>query len=93
MTVDISVIIVNWNTCQLLVQCLSSIAQFNEDSSLEIIVVDNASTDGSIEHIEENFPDIRLIRNASNQGFAAANNLGIAIAKGRLILRQNLLHV
>lgn len=89
MTVDISVIIVNWNTCQLLVQCLSSIAQSNEDLNLEVIVVDNASTDGSVEHIEENFPDIRLIRNIGNQGFAAANNLGIAIAKGRLILLLN----
>ena len=56
---------------------------------MEVIVVDNASTDGSVEHIIEKFPAIRLIRNISNQGFAAANKLGMTIAKGRLILLLN----
>jgi N-acetylglucosaminyl-diphospho-decaprenol L-rhamnosyltransferase len=58
-------------------------------SSLEIIVVDNASTDGSVEMVQAEFPGVRLITNAENRGFPAANNQGIAVARGRYVLLLN----
>ncbi len=85
---DVSVIIVNWNTCGLLRNCLRSIK--DETRSVhEIIVVDNASTDGSADMIRREFPDVRLIANGGNRGFAAANNQGLVIAKGRHVLLLN----
>ena len=88
MTYDVSIIIVNWNTRDMLRDCLRSIGeQTNRDH--EVIVVDNASGDGSSRMVEETFPKARLIKNDRNLGFAAANNQGIAIATGRNILLLN----
>lgn len=88
MTHDVSIIVVNWNTRDMLRDCLRSIGvQTNRDH--EIIVVDNASGDGSSRMVKEDFPKIRLITNDRNLGFAAANNQGIAIATGRNILLLN----
>ena len=87
--VDISIVIVNWNVRDLLRQCLRSIyadaglGQSAQPCELEIIVVDNASTDGSVEMVQAEFPGVRLITNDHNRGFPAANNQGIAIAQGR----------
>lgn len=87
-TVDITVIIVNFNTKELLAACLESL--FNQKNiHLEIIVVDNNSTDGSIEYARGLSKKVTLIENSSNIGFAAANNKGIAIAQGRYILLLN----
>lgn len=86
---DVSIIIVNWNTKSLLQNCIASVYKQQDNVKCEIIVVDNASTDGSIEMIETNFPQIALIKNSKNRGFASANNQGIAVAKGRYVLLLN----
>lgn len=87
---DLSVVIVNWNTRDILAQCLASIAATTDDTlDLEVIVVDNGSFDGSADLVESQFPDVVLLRNDENRGFAAANNQAIAIARGRHILLLN----
>jgi len=87
--VDVSVIIVNWNTKELLRDCLSSVYEHAGNVDYEIIVIDNASTDGSAEMVKNDFRQVILIENTENQGFAAANNQGMAIAKGRYVLLLN----
>ena len=89
MTCDLSVIIVNWNTKDLLSQCIESIKTHTERTSYEIIVVDNFSSDGSPEMVEKNFPDVFLIKNKKNRGFGRANNQGLAKAQGKYILFIN----
>jgi GT2 family glycosyltransferase len=86
---NVSIIIVNWNTKALLRDCLTSVYGQIRDVDCEIIVVDNASTDGSKEMIKNDFPKVVLIENPVNRGFAAANNQGIAVAKGRYVLLLN----
>ena len=86
---DLSIIIVNWNTRDLLRQCLESIAATVRGLSYEIIVVDNASADGSGKMVQELFPEVRLIRNTENRGFGAANNQALRIMTGRYALLLN----
>lgn len=87
---DLSIIIVNYNTRQLLDDCLQSLYQADPPpGGMEIIVVDNASSDGSREMIAEQHPDVTLINNPVNQGFSAANNLGIQAAQGSYFLFLN----
>jgi GT2 family glycosyltransferase len=86
---DVSVIIVNWNTKEHLRNCLTSIYEQAGDVNYEIVVVDNASIDGSAEMLRDEFQDVILIENTENRGFAAANNQGIAVAKGRYVLLLN----
>lgn len=74
---DLSIIIVNYNTCDLLRNCLNSIFASRGDFSYQVIVVDNASTDGSTAMVELEFPRIKLIASQVNGGFAYANNLGL----------------
>jgi GT2 family glycosyltransferase len=81
---EVSVVIVNLNTRELLRRCLDSI-----DSACEVIVVDNASSDGSPEMVENEYHHVRLVRNCSNVGFGPANNQGIAAASRPLILLLN----
>ncbi len=84
----ISIIIVNWNGRRFLKECLDALnAQSFKD--FEIIFVDNGSTDGSVEFIEKNYPDARLIVNKGNLGFAEGNNAGIRAAKGEYIVMLN----
>lgn len=87
--VDISVIIVSWNTKSLLLQCVESLYKATRESSLEIIVVDNASTDGSVDALREAFPVVKVIVNPRNFGFAKANNIGIERAQGSYICLVN----
>lgn len=87
--VEVSIVIVSWNTKQLLVECIESISVENAAFPIEVIVVDNASTDGSAEEIAERFPWVRLIRNESNLGFAKANNIGIRSATGNYVCLIN----
>jgi len=87
--VVLSIIVVSYNTVELLKDCLRSIYRNREALSLEVIVVDNGSWDGSAEMLNREFPDVHLIRNQENRGFAAANNQGIRIAKGEYILLLN----
>lgn len=86
---DVSIIIVNYNTRQLTMDCLASVYESLTSFQYEIIVVDNASHDGSVEAIRGEYPDVRLIANRDNTGFAVANNQGMDIAKGRYILLLN----
>ncbi|MBI5400092.1 glycosyltransferase family 2 protein [Candidatus Saganbacteria bacterium] len=86
---DLSIIIVNFNNCKLLDECLASIYKNTHKISLEIIVSDNASTDGSQAMIKCRFPKIKLIANKDNLGFAKANNLGLKIARARYLMLLN----
>ena len=86
---DISFIIVNWNTRELLLQCVASVCKTASDRSIEIIVVDNGSRDDSIKVLQEKFPQVHCITNSENRGFGAANNQGFAIMKGRYALLLN----
>lgn len=87
---ELSIIIVNWNTKQLLKNCLSSIQKIRKEVGvLEIIVVDNGSRDGSVEFVKGLGSQVRLIENTKNLGFARANNQGIKIAKGKYIFLLN----
>lgn len=87
--VDVSVIIVSWNTKDKLNDCLNSIYRQAPKLTYEIIVVDNASDDGSAGMVKREFPEAFLLQNDENRGFAAANNVGTAVAKGRYILLLN----
>jgi hypothetical protein len=86
---EVSVVVVNWNTQDILCDCLRSIYEQGGEIDLEVIVIDNASTDGSVEMVKKDFPQVTLIENSKNRGFAAANNQGIAISKGRYVLLLN----
>jgi len=93
--VDLSIVILSWNVCDLLRQCLKSVARdrpLSADHPLlatEIIVVDNASSDGSAEMVRAEFPDVRLIANQANRGYTGGNNDGIAAATGRYVMILN----
>lgn len=88
-SVDISVVIVNWNTRELLLDCVASLIEQTRASTLEIIVVDNDSRDGSMEALAERFPQVISIRNPDNLGFSKANNQGLRIARGRYLCLVN----
>ncbi|MCL5996874.1 MAG: glycosyltransferase [Chloroflexi bacterium] len=89
MTTDLSVVIVSWNTCDLLAQCLASIYANPPLCAFEVFVVDNASSDGSPAMVRERFPKVRLIENLQNVGFACANNQAIRHSTARLVLLLN----
>ncbi|MCU0780402.1 MAG: glycosyltransferase family 2 protein [Akkermansiaceae bacterium] len=86
---DLSIIIVNWNTRELLRACLASVNQHTTGLEHEVIVVDNHSADGSPAMVRAEFPEVRLIENPQNLGFAAGNNQGIRLARGRAVLLLN----
>mgnify|MGYP002713048635 CR=1 FL=1 len=88
MPIDVSIIIVNWNARDVLRGCLRSIEE-QTHASREVIIVDNASHDGSADMVRAEFSNFTLIANSTNKGFAAANNQGIEIATGRYILLLN----
>ena len=85
---DVSIIIVNYNTCKLLQECLESIYRHTQGIDFEVIVSDNGSVDGSIEMMKK-YPQVTLIENNANLGFGAANNRGLAVAKGKYIFYLN----
>ncbi len=85
----LSVIIVSWNVRGLLRQCLQSLQRSSQALELEVIVIDNHSSDGSRVMVMSEFPQVRLIANDTNRGFAAANNQGLAQATGDYILMLN----
>jgi GT2 family glycosyltransferase len=85
----VSIIIVSWNTCELLADCLASIYQHPPQAPFEVWVVDNASTDGSPAMVRETFQKTVLIENQENRGFAAANNQALMRCRGELVLFLN----
>jgi N-acetylglucosaminyl-diphospho-decaprenol L-rhamnosyltransferase len=86
---DLSIVIASWNTRELLARCLSSVYETVNDLEFEVIVVDNASTDGSQLMVRRHFPRVQLIENSENVGFARANNQGIRHSTGRNVLLLN----
>lgn len=86
---NLSILIVSWNTRDLLAQCLASIIANSPSGEYEVIVVDNASADGSAAMVRTRFPETVLIENKANVGFAGANNHAIARSRGRYLLLLN----
>lgn len=85
----LSIIIVNFNTKELLSNCLHSIFTHPCNEEFEVLVVDNASSDGSLEMVERAYPQVKLISNQKNLGFAGANNQGIRESRGTYVLLLN----
>ena len=86
---DLSVLIVNYNSDSFLRRCLKSIYEFTRDMEFEIFVVDNASSDGSMKDIPEEFPQVNLILNSQNLYFSKASNLALKCSKGRYVMILN----
>jgi len=86
---DVSVVIVSFNSRDYLRSCLRSILNHTQSVEYEVVVVDNASADGSSEMVAAEFPQVTLLRRADNAGFAAANNEGIRAARGEAVLLLN----
>ena len=86
---DVSIIVVAWNVRELLYNCLKSVYDQTKGIDFEVIYVDNASEDGSVEMVQKEFPEVKLIRNDKNEGFIRANNQGIEISSGRYVLLLN----
>ena len=86
---DLSLIIVNWNGLTVLRDCLSSIYSADHAFGFEVIVVDNDSHDDSVAMVRKEFPQVRILCNSRNLGFAAGNNRGFAVARGRYVLMLN----
>lgn len=89
MSIKLSIILVNWNSVDYLRLCLASIAAHPPLVPMEVIVVDNASYDGSEAMIQEDFPSFRYVQSKENLGFARANNLGVSYASGHALLFLN----
>lgn len=86
---DLSIIVVNFNTKKLTSECIQSVFQSNTQFNFEIIIVDNHSTDESIKYIKHQYPNVHLIENTDNLGYSRANNQGIESAQGRYMLLLN----
>jgi GT2 family glycosyltransferase len=87
--IGLSIVIVNWNAGEYIGACLESVFRTDLDTTIEVFVVDNASRDGSPEEIAARFPQVNLVENDRNLGFAAAANQAIELARGRSILLLN----
>lgn len=86
---DLSIIILNYNTKELLKNCLQSIYSIKDKLSFEVIVADNGSHDGSLEMVKNDFHKVKVIDNEDNLGFAAGNNRGVPLSNGRFVLFLN----
>ena len=86
---DLSIVIINWNTRQLLLDCVRSVYDTVRSATYEIFVVDNGSTDGSVEAVATEFPNVMVIANARNEGFARANNLALRRMQGSYAVLLN----
>jgi GT2 family glycosyltransferase len=87
--IELSVIIVTWNAKAFVCECLDSLRFSSNDPGVEIIVVDNASSDGTPALVRQEFPHVRLIENGANLGFARANNIGMQLGRGKYICLVN----
>ncbi|TVX89397.1 glycosyltransferase family 2 protein [Paenibacillus agilis] len=86
---DLSIIIVNYNTKQLTLNCVASVLESETEYTYEIILVDNASKDDTVVAVKQQYPCVHLIENKDNLGFSKANNQGMHVAKGRYVLLLN----
>jgi GT2 family glycosyltransferase len=86
---DVSIIIVNWNQAEVTKQCIDSIINQTHKHSYNIFLVDNGSTDGSVEIIQKNFSTVNIIRNSENRGFSAANNQAMDLTESKYLLLLN----
>lgn len=86
---DVSIIIVSYNTLSVLRDCILSIKGKTRDIEYEIIVVDNASKDGTVEMLRQEFPEVKTIESGGNVGFGRANNIGMDAARGKYLLLLN----
>ena len=89
----LTISIVNWNVSGYLEKCLRSIYRYSPNISFEVIVVDNASSDGSVAMLKEKFPQVKVIENKVNVGYGSAHNQAIPLAQGEsiLFLKHNLI--
>lgn len=85
----VSIVIVNWNTEELLRACLNSIYKTMDKTSIEVIVVDNASSDNSVDMVQREFPMVRLVINQANLGFAKANNIAFPMCSAPYVMLLN----
>jgi GT2 family glycosyltransferase len=88
-TMDMSIVLVCWNNIDYLDPCLESLYESNLESSFDVVVVDNGSTDGSQEMLREKYPDVKIIQNEGNVGLGKASNQGIEATNGEFILLLN----
>jgi GT2 family glycosyltransferase len=86
---DVSIIIVSWNVAQLLQDCLQSVYDTTPHLSLEVIAVDSASSDDTVQVIQSKFPQVMLLAQTENVGFTRGNNIGLAVARGRHVFLLN----
>jgi GT2 family glycosyltransferase len=89
MNMKLSIVIVSWNVKDILCDCLDSIVRSSTAFAYEIIIVDNASTDGTADHVRKKYPSICIIENSENQGFARASNQGALQAQGQYLFFLN----
>src|SRR5207244_4081849 len=85
-SLDLSIIIVTWNTCELLAKCLEAAPAAVGELAAEIWVVDNASSDSTVEMVQERFPEVHVIANRENRGWAGGNNQALKLSAGRFLL-------
>lgn len=88
-SIDVSLVIVNWNTRDIMLDCIESLHRTTHQVTYEIIIVDNASEDGSASAAREKYPEVIVIENRKNLGFAAANNIGIKKSRGSYVCLVN----
>jgi len=89
MRAQVAVVVVSYNTRDLLLDCLASVLESARERTIELVVIDNASSDGSVEAIREAYADVRLIQNSTNLGFGAACNQGIRATDCKFVLLVN----
>ena len=85
----LSIVIVSYNVCHFVAQCLDSVQKASLGIDVEVFVVDNASSDDTVSHISQHYPWVRLIANEENLGFSRANNIAIRQAQGDYVLLLN----
>ena len=89
LSMELSIICVNWNSVDYLRECIASVYEHTRDISFEIIVVDNASSQDGVDTLKEQFPEVTIIKSATNLGFAGANNVGFRQSTGAYVLLLN----
>jgi len=87
--IDLSVVIVTWNSADFITGCLESVIKSASDYKFEIILVDNDSKDNTVDQVRRRFPEVKILKQNTNLGFGQGNNIGISHARGKFILLLN----